>query len=180
MRWEFYCAQPPILAPACEHRLWFNTVILIGKQLPLLIFYSYNTPASTFLELWRIRLYSQGMPNFRFWLYMSGYKSINKNKCRKLWAEWSDLPFLAHSISKWGIKGRHAHAMWWMTIAAPSACGSWNRKKHLGQKKLWKFSRLMNPRYAARERVGKHRGHYAIQEEVRALSPTMNVTERET
>lgn len=37
-------------------------------------------------------------------------------------------------------------------------------------KELGKFSRLMNPRYAACERVGKQGGHYVIQEEVRALS----------
>lgn len=42
---------------------------------------------------------------------------------------------------------------------------------------LWKFSRLMNPRYAACERVGKQGGHYVIQEEVRALSTTVNATE---
>lgn len=36
----------------------------------------------------------------------------------------------------------------------------------------------MNPRYAACERVGKQGGHYAIQEEVGALSPTMNATGR--
>lgn len=45
-------------------------------------------------------------------------------------------------------------------------------------KDLGKFSRLTNPRYAACKRVGKQGGHYVIQEEVRALSPTMNATER--
>lgn len=46
-------------------------------------------------------------------------------------------------------------------------------------KDLWKFPRLMNPRYTVCERVGNKGGHYVIQEEVRALSPTMNAAERQ-
>lgn len=117
------------------------------------------------------------MPNFKFWLHTSGYQAMKKDEETVGWVERLALPWALHFKVNDQGQTCACHVVndnsWTLRL--------WllEQREIFRTKDLWKFSRLMNPRYTVCERVGNLGGHYVIQEEVRALSPIMNAAERQ-